>query len=83
MLLELTWTVNRQLAQWRIVATPAKFRAVPHQQLLARLKRFYGVEVDVQIVLAGNQVLLLHSAGWVNVAHPVAVLLIQTIQDVV
>lgn len=79
----LTNALNSQLAQWRVAAALGKFRAVPHQKLLARLKRFDGVEVDVQTALARNQVLLLHSTGWVDVTHPVAALLIQTIQDVV
>lgn len=78
----LTNTVNRQLAQWRVVTALGEFRTVPHQKLLARLKWFDGVEVDVQPALARNQVLLHHSAGWVDVTHPVAPLLIQTIQDV-
>lgn len=68
----LTDTVNRQLAQWRVVTALGEFGAVPHQQLLARQKRFDGVEVDVQTALARHQVLLLHSAGWVDVTHPVA-----------
>lgn len=75
--------VNGQLAQWRVVAAFCKFRAVPHQELLARLKWFDCVEVDFQTALAGNQVLLLRRTGWVDVAHPVAPLLVQTIQDVV
>lgn len=79
----LTNSVDRQLAQWRVVAALGEFRAVPDQELLPRLKWFDGVEVDVQTVLAGNKVLLLHSAGWVDVAHPVAAFLVQTIQDVV
>lgn len=78
----LTNTVS-QFAQWRVVTALCKFRAVPHQKLLARLKWFDGVEVDVQTALACNQVLLLHSTGWVDIAHPVALLLIQTIQDMV
>lgn len=78
----LTNTVDSQLSQWRVVAALGEFRAVPDQELLPRLKRFDGVEVDVQTVLARDQVLLLHSAGWVDIAHPVAAFLIQTIQDV-
>lgn len=76
-------SVDRQLAQWRVVAALGEFRAVPDQELLPRLKWFDGVEVDVQTVLACDKVLLLHSAGWVDVAHPVAAFLVQTIQDVV
>lgn len=76
-------TLNSQLAQRRVVTAPGEFRAVPNQKLLALLKWFDGVEVDVQTVLARHKVLLLHSTGWVDVAHPVAPLLIQTIQDVV
>lgn len=79
----LTNTINRQLAQWRVVTALGEFRAVPHQKLLARLKWFNGVEVDVQTALACHQVLLLHSAGWVDVTHPVAPPLVQTVQDVV
>lgn len=78
----LTNTVDSQLSQWRVVAALGEFRAVPDQELLPRLKRFDGVEVDVQTVLARDQVLLLHSTGWVDIAHPVAAFLIQTIQDV-
>lgn len=79
----LTNTVRSKLAQWRVVTALGEFRAVPHQELLARLKWFDGVEVDVQTTLAGNQILLLHSTGRVDIAHPVAPLLDQTIQDVV
>lgn len=79
----LTHAINCQLSQGRVATALGKFRAVPHQQLLALLKRFDGVEVDVQTALACNQVLVLHGTGWVDVAHPVAPLLVQTVQDVV
>lgn len=79
----LTNSFNSQVAQWRVVTALRKFRAVPHQKLLARLKWFDGVEVDVQTTLACNQVLLLHTTGWVDITHPIAPFLIQTIQDVV
>lgn len=77
--LSLVSFVNGQLSQWRIVTALGKFRAVPHQQLLTRMKRFDGVEVNVQTILTGNQVLFLYSAGRVHVTHPVAPLLVQTI----
>lgn len=79
----LTGTINGQLFQWRVVTALGEFMAVPHQELLAWVKWFDGVEVDVQTILAGDYVLLLHSTGRVNIAHPVAPLLIQTIHDVV
>lgn len=79
----LTDTLNRELAKRRVATALGEFRAVPHQKLLARLKRFDGVEVDVQTVLARHKVLLLHRASRVDKSHPVAPLLIQTIQDVV
>lgn len=66
--------INCQLPQRRVVAALGELRAVPHQQLLPWLKRFHCVEVDVQAVLAGNQVLLCHVACWVDVTHPVALL---------
>lgn len=83
MSLALFGIVDTQLAQRRVVAALGKFRTVPHQKLLAWLQRFDGVEKDVQAALARNQVLLLHGARWVDVPHPVAPLLVQTIQDVV
>ncbi len=79
----LTNSINSQLAQWRVVTALGKFRTVPHQKLLAWLKWFDGVEVDAQTALARHQVLLLHRAGRVDITHPVAPLLIQSIQDVV
>lgn len=50
----LTSTINSQLAQWRVVTALGEFIAVPHQKLLAWMKWFDGVEVDVQTILAGN-----------------------------
>lgn len=50
----LTSTINSQLAQWRVVTALGEFMAVPHQKLLAWMKWFDGVEVDVQTILAGN-----------------------------
>lgn len=79
----LTLFLNSQLAQWRVFAALSEFRAVPHQELLAELKWLNSVEEDVQTTLARNQILLLYRTGWVDVTHPVAVLLIQTIQNVV
>lgn len=50
----LTGTINSQLSQWRVVTALGEFMAVPHQELLAWVKWFDGVEVDVQTILAGN-----------------------------
>lgn len=71
-----TSIVNRQLGQWGVVAALGKFMAVPHQELLPRMKWFDGVEVDFRPILASDQVLLLYSAGWVDITHPVASLLV-------
>lgn len=71
-----TGILSRQLGQWGVVAALGKFMAVPHQELLPRMKWFDGVEVDFQPILASDQVLLLYSTGWVDITHPVASLLI-------
>lgn len=75
--------IDSQLAQWRVFASLGEFRAVPHQKLLARLKWLDSVEEYLQTDLARDQILLLHAARRVDIAHPVASFLFQTIQDVV
>lgn len=71
-----TCVINSQLGQWRVIAALGKFVAVPHQKFLARMKWFDGVEVYIRAVLASDHVLLLHSAGWIDIAHPVTLLFI-------
>lgn len=62
--------------------TVREVSAVPHQQLLVSRDGLDRVEVDVHAVLAGGQVLLLLRVGWIHIAHPVALVLIQTIDKV-
>lgn len=78
-----TKTLSNQLAQRWIVAAPGEFSTVPHQELPARLERLDGVEVDLHAALARDHVLLLHATGGIDVTHPVALLLVQTVQNVV
>lgn len=79
----LTTAIHRQLSQWRVVTALGQFLAVPHQKFLSWLKRFDCVEVDVQTVLVGYQVLLLDGTSGVDVTHPVAPLLVQAVEDMV
>lgn len=65
------------------MAALGQFLAVPNQKLLSWLKRLDGIKVDLQTILAGNEVLLLDGTGGVDVAHPVASLLVQAVEDVV
>lgn len=60
----------------------SKLLAVPHQQLLLGLHGPDGVEVDVSAVLAGHQVLLGQAARRVHVTHPVALLDIIAVDEV-
>lgn len=60
----------------------SKLLAVPHQQLLLGLHGPDGVEVDVPAVLAGHQVLLGQAARRVHVTHPVALLDIVAVDEV-
>lgn len=62
--------------------TVCEVSAVPHQQLLVSRDGLDRVEVDVHAVLASGQVLLLLRVGWIHIAHPVALVLIQTIYKV-
>lgn len=56
--------------------------AVPHQQLLFGLHWSDGVEVDVWAVLAGHQVLFCQGMSRVHVTHPVALVDIKAIDEV-
>lgn len=56
--------------------------AVPHQQLLFGLHRPDGVEVDVPAVLARHRVLLRRGACRVHVAHPIALVDVVAIDEV-
>lgn len=47
------------------------------------MKRFDGIKVDLQTDLAGHEVLLPGGAGGVDITHPVALLLVQAVDDVV
>lgn len=60
----------------------SKLLAVPNQQLLLGLHGPDGVEVDVPAVLAGHQVLLGQTASRVHVTHPVALVDIVAIDEV-
>lgn len=62
--------------------TVCEVSAVPHQQLLVSGDGLHRVEVDAHAVLASGQVLLLLRVGWIHVAHPVTLLLIQAIYKV-
>lgn len=62
--------------------TVGEVSAVPHQQFLVSRDGLHRVEVDAHAVLARGQVLLLLRVGWVHIAHPVALLLIQAIYKV-
>ena len=55
---------------------------VPDQQLLLRLHRLHGVEVDVLAVLAGHQVLFGQRARRVDETHPVAVAHVMAVDKV-
>ena len=57
--------------------------AVPHQELSAGGNWPHRVEVDLHAVLARSQVLLAGRVGWVDVAHPVGLLLRQAVHKVV
>ena len=54
-----------------VVEPLGELAAVPDEQLLIGKDRFGGVEVDVHLVLAGDQVLGLAGVGRIDVAHPV------------
>lgn len=59
-----------------------KLLAVPYQQLLFGLHGPDGVEVDVSAVLAGHQVLFCQGMCWVYITHPVALVDIKAINEV-
>lgn len=60
----------------------AELLAVPHQQLLFGLHGPHGVEVDVPAVLARHRVLLRRGACRVHVTHPVALVDVVAINEV-
>lgn len=59
--------------------TVCEVGAVPHQQLLVRRDGLHCVEVDAHAILTSSQVLLLLWVGWIHIAHPVALLLVQAV----
>ena len=66
-----------------LVAEPlGELLAVPHQQLLFGLHGTDGVEVDIPAILAGHQVLLGQGARRVDVPHPVALVDVVAINEV-
>lgn len=56
--------------------------AVPDEKLVISRDGLHRVEVDAHAVLASGQVLLLLRVSWIHIAHPVALLLIQAIHEV-
>lgn len=57
--------------------------AIPHKQLLVGRDGLDGIEVDVHSILTSSQVLLLNRVARVYITHPVALVLIKSINEVV
>lgn len=60
-----------------------KVSAIPHKQLLVGRDGLDGVEVDVHSILTSSQVLFLNRVARVYITHPVALVLIKSINKVV
>lgn len=60
-----------------------KVSAVPHKELLVGRDGLDGIEVDVHSILTSSQVLLLNRVARVYITHPVALVLIKSINEVV
>lgn len=60
-----------------------KVPAIPHKKLLVGRNRLNGVEVDVHSVLTRSQVLLPGRVRRIHIAHPVALLLLKAVDEVV
>ena len=60
-----------------------KVSAIPHKQLLVGGNGLDGVEVDVHSILTSSQVLFLNRVAGVYITHPVALLLVKSVNEVV
>lgn len=60
-----------------------KVPAIPHKKFLVGRDRLDGVEVDIHPVLTRSQVLLPGRMCWIHVSHPVALLLVKAINEMV
>lgn len=60
-----------------------KVSAIPHKQLLVGRDGLDGVEVDVHSILTSSQVLFLNRVARVYITHPVALVLVKSINEVV
>ena len=78
----LTEFLHHNLPRGWVVEAAGELWAVPHQQLLVGGDGLHRVEVDAHAILAGGKVLLLFRVGRVHEAHPVALLLVQPVHEV-
>lgn len=60
-----------------------KVSAIPHKQLLVGRDGLDGVEVDVHSILTSSQVLFLNGVARVYITHPVALVLVKSVNEVV
>lgn len=60
-----------------------KVSAIPHKQFLVGRDGLDSVEVDVHSILTGCQVLFLNGVAGVYITHPVALVLVKSINEVV
>lgn len=60
-----------------------KVSAVPHEQLLVGRDGLDGVEVDVHSILTSSQILFLNRVAGVYITHPVALVLVKSVNEVV
>lgn len=74
--------LHHQVSSGRILQPICKVPAIPHEQLLAGRNWLDGVKIDVHSILTSSQVLLLDRMGWIYIAHPVALFLVKSINEV-
>ena len=67
----LAYPLEHEVAGDGVVEPLGKLAAVPDEELLVGQDGFGGVEINVGLVLAGDEVLRLGRVGRIDVAHPV------------
>lgn len=78
----LTECLHHEVSRRRVVESTGEIGAVPDQQFLVGWNGVNGVKVDAHAILASRQILLMVRVRRIHVAHPVALLLVQAVHEV-
>lgn len=66
-----------------VVQALGEVSAVPDEKLTVDWDGLDGVEVDIFAILAGHQVLVTEGTSWVHIAHPVTLVHVIAVNEMV